>query len=698
MADVFISYKREERHAAESLARAFGESGYLVWWDRELVGGDRFDDVINEELENARCVLVLWSELATRSTYVPAEAKRGLNRRALICANLDGVELPVPFNGEQQISLKGWDGSPQASAFQDLLRGVARMLGRPYTSLSPRNQALLVGIGNYADAAHFQPMGGAKGVTDAFARVLAKSEGRGFNCDVNVDRDLKTVLRSLSDLAERAASNELALIYFCGHAKVSSDEGVCLCLADSDPEFLEQTTIPLRTLIKKFINRIASEHVIIILDCVFSPADPRATGVDVAETLKQDMSAGKGKHLLTSAATSGAARTDGQSPPLAFSQALIEGLESWDADLSGDNIIALDEWFEYAKSRLGQYAGEPEKWSFGGLPGTVEIARRAPPSQKVVARAEDVPLDFMDRIRTRLAEKRIIPFLGDGIFGTGPLSSFQLVSALARDREVLKSDVSMTLPTAAEYLVRMEDEEDEKVERDRFLAKFRAILEEQAAQCQPKAIHDMVLDMEPPWLVVSTTYDWTLERRLEEAKRPCVVVSHVLRSCDAGDIRGMILPVRLGADTMAEACPAEQLRLDESQECVIYKVLGSPFMNERAVSDAGIDTVVVTETDHTLLLGRLENRATNVPSAFADPFRLRYLFFLGFHLDLWHYRLVGHLFSKGGPAQLRKTPMGVIGKQTPLVEMSFWKLLGADIAQCEVDNFAQALLAKKTGA
>ena len=53
MSDVFISYKREERPTALKLATALERVGWSVWWDLELVGGERFDDAIEAELDKA---------------------------------------------------------------------------------------------------------------------------------------------------------------------------------------------------------------------------------------------------------------------------------------------------------------------------------------------------------------------------------------------------------------------------------------------------------------------------------------------------------------------------------------------------------------------------------------------------------------------------------------------------------------------
>ena len=50
MSDIFISYAREDRPPAEWLAKALGGHGGSVWWDREIVTGSTFEDVIEKAL------------------------------------------------------------------------------------------------------------------------------------------------------------------------------------------------------------------------------------------------------------------------------------------------------------------------------------------------------------------------------------------------------------------------------------------------------------------------------------------------------------------------------------------------------------------------------------------------------------------------------------------------------------------------
>lgn len=72
MADVFISYKREDRERIAPLARALEARGYTVWWDLELVPSQKFERQIKRELDAAKCVIVVWTDrsIADDGMYV----------------------------------------------------------------------------------------------------------------------------------------------------------------------------------------------------------------------------------------------------------------------------------------------------------------------------------------------------------------------------------------------------------------------------------------------------------------------------------------------------------------------------------------------------------------------------------------------------------------------------------------------------
>ena len=107
MADIFISYARSNRSQAEALATTLETQGWSVWWDTRLKGGDLFDERIEEELDAARCVVVLWSKDSVKSRWVRTEANEGMNRKILIPVLVEPVRQPLAFRLIQAIDLSG---------------------------------------------------------------------------------------------------------------------------------------------------------------------------------------------------------------------------------------------------------------------------------------------------------------------------------------------------------------------------------------------------------------------------------------------------------------------------------------------------------------------------------------------------------------------------------------------------------------
>src|SRR5688500_6865748 len=98
MADVFISYAKAEKPTAQQVTQALVAQGYSVWWDDELLCHKAYPDLIQEQLDQAGAVLVLWSATSIRSEWVRSEADAGRNMRKLVQASIDGRVPPMPFN------------------------------------------------------------------------------------------------------------------------------------------------------------------------------------------------------------------------------------------------------------------------------------------------------------------------------------------------------------------------------------------------------------------------------------------------------------------------------------------------------------------------------------------------------------------------------------------------------------------------
>jgi formylglycine-generating enzyme required for sulfatase activity len=133
MSDIFISYASEDRAKAQLLAQVLGAKGWSVWWDPKIPPGKRYHQVIEEALDNARCVVVLWSKISAKKAWVITEAAEGNRRGILIPALIeDDVRIPLEFRLIESARLTDWPGEHSGdSEFDNFLLAIEDLLGKP---------------------------------------------------------------------------------------------------------------------------------------------------------------------------------------------------------------------------------------------------------------------------------------------------------------------------------------------------------------------------------------------------------------------------------------------------------------------------------------------------------------------------------------------------------------------------------------
>lgn len=127
MAQIFLSYARDDVEAARQLAESISQAGHDVWWDRHLHGGSRFATEIDRALKDAHAVVVLWSSASIQSAWVQDEAAEGRDTGRLVPVCLGSTKPPLGFRQFQTIDLGAWsggDGPPQK--VDELLEAIAR--------------------------------------------------------------------------------------------------------------------------------------------------------------------------------------------------------------------------------------------------------------------------------------------------------------------------------------------------------------------------------------------------------------------------------------------------------------------------------------------------------------------------------------------------------------------------------------------
>ena len=128
MADIFISYANSDLERVRKLVDALQAEGWSVWWDRHILPGKSWDEVIESALGEARCVIVLWSLSSVASEWVRTEAEDARSRGILVPALLDKVTIPLAFRRIQAADLSGWSGDPSEGGFNNLRQAIHALL------------------------------------------------------------------------------------------------------------------------------------------------------------------------------------------------------------------------------------------------------------------------------------------------------------------------------------------------------------------------------------------------------------------------------------------------------------------------------------------------------------------------------------------------------------------------------------------
>lgn len=121
----FVAYPHADRAIAQQLVDALTARRIAVKWDRDLVGGDNFRRHLDELLEEAAAVIVIWS--ANVTDFVIDEADASKARGTLVTCRVPGLEpckVPTGFRGLHLIDVDDVDA-------------ILRALGRRGLTASP---------------------------------------------------------------------------------------------------------------------------------------------------------------------------------------------------------------------------------------------------------------------------------------------------------------------------------------------------------------------------------------------------------------------------------------------------------------------------------------------------------------------------------------------------------------------------------
>jgi len=272
--------------------------------------------------------------------------------------------------------------------------------------MAGRRSALIVANDEYQDAG----LGRLRAPTrdaEALARVLGDPAIGGFEVDVVANQPEYRLRRTIGAFFTNRSRDDLLVLHFSCHG-VKDDSGqLYFATTDTELDSLDTTAVP-ADFVNRHMSRSHSRRIVLLLDCCYSGAFGRGmmakagTGVELPERFE-----GRGRIVLTASSAmeyafeaTELARDDGR--PSVFTQALVRGLETGEADGDGDGRVSVDELYDYVYEQVLAETPKqtPGRWNFE-VAGDLLIARSPSP------RPVDLPAELQQAVQHPIARVRL---------------------------------------------------------------------------------------------------------------------------------------------------------------------------------------------------------------------------------------------------------------------------------------------------
>ncbi|NEO10299.1 CHAT domain-containing protein [Moorena sp. SIO3I8] len=214
-------------------------------------------------------------------------------------------------------------------------------------------RALLIGVSEYGQG--LKPLPGATKDLEEIKGILDSPQLGNF-VDVKAlsNPDRQEMEEAIEELFASSTKDDLVLLFFSGHGVKDSSNQLYLTTRitrkNSQRELVKTTAVSARA-IHNIMNGSRSKRQVVILDCCFSAAFRKGLLVkDDRSVDLQNQLGGEGRAILASSTDYSFSQLDKQLS--IYTQYLVEGIETGDADLNGDRVISLDELHEYIKNRI----------------------------------------------------------------------------------------------------------------------------------------------------------------------------------------------------------------------------------------------------------------------------------------------------------------------------------------------------------
>ena len=220
----------------------------------------------------------------------------------------------------------------------------------------------------------------------SLATVLRDPQIGGFEVRTLLNEPAHVVNLAVEEFFADRRPGDLLLVHFSGHGVKDEDGELYFAASNTVLGRLGATAVAAE-FVSRRMTRSRSRRVVLLLDCCYAGAFERGLVARAgAEIGIEQQFGGRGRAVITASSAmeyafeGGELADTGDVAPSVFTSALVEGLESGEADRDQDGMVGLDELYDYVYDKVRAVTPNqtPGKWTFG-VEGELYIARRARP-------------------------------------------------------------------------------------------------------------------------------------------------------------------------------------------------------------------------------------------------------------------------------------------------------------------------------
>jgi hypothetical protein len=254
--------------------------------------------------------------------------------------------------------------------------------------MNGQRRALIVATGRYKNAG-LPALTAPASDAAALNEVLSDPQIGNFTVELVHDKDSSVIQEIVEDFLTKGRRDDLLLLHFSCHGLKDISGNLFFAARNTRLDRLESTAIPAVFLQRCLRNSLAGGKVV-LLDCCYGGAFSSGFLARASDTVNVGDSFpganGKGYAVITASSATefafeGGRFTEAGTPsPSVFTQVIVDGLQSGNADLDNDGWISLSDLYGYVCDHVPSRNPHQTPCQIGDIRGTFYLARTGRPS------------------------------------------------------------------------------------------------------------------------------------------------------------------------------------------------------------------------------------------------------------------------------------------------------------------------------